>query len=331
MKVKLLYLLPLLIFLLPGSYLLFKTLTACEPYTTECRASVLYFCSADGQGSQVDYCPSGCNEVQTTCQGELFCPPGETYCVGEEKVQCSPQGDSLRLCPECSLTCRGVEEFSSTYADKRRDAGLSDAYLYSDYYFDLNDESVASLAEELKVEGDPLESLRSVLDWTHEHIRYDTSTLTLDYCLDNTASELLQKGRGVCSTMSRVNIALLRSQGLAARSAVGCGRQRSCLEYATLPLEEKSLYEKFSQPPVREVYQGREYAVLGGGAHTWLEVWIPEYGWVYGESTSGKIHPLSCIAYDQYYTTENSYRWRDENSLKFCAIPWNLAVQCQNW
>ena len=93
------------------------------------------------------------------------------------------------------------------------------------------------------------------------------------------ASEILERGWGWCSTMSKVNIAALRGMGVAARTAQGCLTfKQACARFAVI--------QGILLPKTAPVLVENGNYVVGGGLHGWVEVWLPSEGWVLMESTN---------------------------------------------
>jgi transglutaminase-like putative cysteine protease len=77
------------------------------------------------------------------------------------------------------------------------------------------------------------------------------------------AHEVLARRRGVCQDFAHLQIAALRSLGLAARYVSGY---------------------LLTRPP-----EGREKLVGADASHAWVSVWCPEHGWVDFDPTNGLV------------------------------------------
>lgn len=135
------------------------------------------------------------------------------------------------------------------------------------------DPRVARLADSLTApHGDRLSKVRAVEAWLREEFRY-----TLD--LPRSASEatiehfLLDRRAGHCEYFSTGLAVLLRSAGIPARNVNGF------------------LGGKWNE-------SGGYLAVTGNSAHSWVEVWFPELGWVRFDATppAGRDEVLDAAA-----------------------------------
>lgn len=264
------------------------------------------------------------------------CNVGEKVCLGKEVKSCSEfqilekqyycdngcsNGTCIEKQPSIPIELGSIQKFSESYDIQRKLANISDTYLIETSYYDYsniisNDSSRISL-QSLKVLN-PKEAVKEIAKMTYYDVKYNTSTQTLGYCYDIPASEILSRGSGVCSTMSRVNIAMLRSIGIASRQVSGCVKESvSCQVYSVV--QEK----KFKTP--NRVIQEDRY-VMGGYAHSWVEVWLPETGWTILESTSAELHPSSCLGY-YYMANEDNYN----SEVDECAMSFSKGKICDNF
>ena len=118
--------------------------------------------------------------------------------------------------------------------------------------------------------------------------------------------------------MSKVDIAILRGLGIAARLVIGCVKLAE--DYNCIPLRfqegipQTSIGLWFVRKPKVEPIQIDEegIAVSRGGLHTWVEVWLPERGWVILEPTTGYLIDKNCQSYKQLKT--------DPDMFEFCGL-----------
>ncbi|HON22881.1 MAG TPA: transglutaminase domain-containing protein [Syntrophales bacterium] len=108
----------------------------------------------------------------------------------------------------------------------------------------------ATLTKEVKTEYD---AVLRIVSWVVDNVRYVTPPVRYD------ALYSLETGKGNCQNYSHLSAALLRSQGIPTRIAVG----------VTL-----------NQPYDIAWKQWVLTFKMGQGRHSWIEVWFPDLGWV---------------------------------------------------
>jgi hypothetical protein len=130
------------------------------------------------------------------------------------------------------------------------DTSLS-KYLIPTTYWEVEDEYIQSEASNI-AEGKYtiLDLLEADYEYINEKLEYDQSKATSSN-LRIGAKAALQGGASVCMEYSDAMITILRAQGIPARAAVG---------YAELNGEEETAEELLR--------------------HQWVQVWIPDYGWL---------------------------------------------------
>jgi transglutaminase-like putative cysteine protease len=142
-----------------------------------------------------------------------------------------------------------------------RDPEWLDAYQFTfDSPYCQADAELAEYAAPSFGEGQPI--LEAVLDLTgriHEEFTYDREATTVATPL----GEVLAGRRGVCQDFAHLEIACLRSLGLAARYVSG--------------------YLLTNPPP------GRQRLVGGDASHAWLSVFCGDAGWVDVDPTNNQI------------------------------------------
>lgn len=93
----------------------------------------------------------------------------------------------------------------------------------------------------------------------HQEIKYAPGETTIS----TSATEVLEKRRGVCQDFAHLMIACLRSRGLAARYVSGYLRTNATIG------------------------EDAEKLVGDGASHAWVSVWSPPYGWIEFDPTNG--------------------------------------------
>ena len=104
-----------------------------------------------------------------------------------------------------------------------------------------------------------IEALLDLTDRIHSDFEYDPTATTVTTPID----EVLRKRKGVCQDFAHLQIACVRSLGLAARYVSG--------------------YLLTAPPP------GKERLIGADASHAWLSVFCPEIGWVDFDPTNNSI------------------------------------------
>lgn len=138
------------------------------------------------------------------------------------------------------------------YNDYLRDITNSEyvyRYLRGTKYWEVNDPLIQQEAERL-LEGQELliDIIRNNYQFINDTLEYDTEKATAENERIGAKAALLG-GPAVCMEYADLMIALLRAQGIPSRAAIG---------YANL----------------------REIAPTEQVRHQWVQIWIPEYGWL---------------------------------------------------
>ena len=131
-----------------------------------------------------------------------------------------------------------------------QDSSLSQ-YLGATRYWQTTDEYIQTEANSIKTqESFVLDLIKADYRYVNEKLEYDQTKADTDNDRIG-AKEALQGGDSVCMEYADVMITLLRAQGIPARAALG---------YANL--------KDLAHTPDSQV------------RHQWVQVWIPEYGWL---------------------------------------------------
>jgi len=170
-----------------------------------------------------------------------------------------------------------LEEYSKTLTP-----GMSH-YLRETSLYDYSSPEIQEIVNKIKLESKSVEdAVKLTLDYVYFNVNYNWGESD-SVCYSSSASTILTKKSGQCDTMSRVNIAILRGLGIAARPEGGClAFDQSCIQtYSILGLRK---------PVIQKIVETNGIASRQGGLHAWLEVYIPSKGgWVDAESTSGTL------------------------------------------
>jgi len=149
-----------------------------------------------------------------------------------------------------------IEEQSKTfdmpleeYFNKIKDSDYIGRYLSATKYWETNDEYIKQEAETLiKDHGTLLDVIKTDYKYINDKLEYDQNKTTSENTRIGAKAALLG-GPSVCMEYADVMISLLRAQGIPSRAALG---------YANL----------------------REIAPDNQVRHQWVQIWVPDYGWL---------------------------------------------------
>lgn len=156
-------------------------------------------------------------------------------------------------------------ELSGYLESVREDQNLAQ-YTYPDKYWESDNNEVKSRAELLARDRTTLLDLVRAdynyvidsLEYSYEKVNGDNQRLG--------ALAALTGSQSVCMEYADATIALLRAQGVPARAAVGYGNDPTGAENAI----------------------GDDQALAQKIGHQWLQVWVPDYGWLSVDPTWGE-------------------------------------------
>lgn len=180
---------------------------------------------------------------------------------------------------EKSITNYPLDE----YFEKISEDEFLEQYLVDGKYWQITDSKVTEVAHEL------LKDQQTINDLIHNVYKYIVDTF--EYSYEKVEGENARLGavaaldgsQAVCMEYSDAMIAILRSQGVPARVAIGYG----------------------NDPTGAENKIGVDTAEAQRIGHQWLEVWIPEYGWLSVDPTwgeSGRTYIGSNLDHILWYT-----------------------------
>ena len=137
----------------------------------------------------------------------------------------------------------------SEYLEKIKGGEYIKRYLNSNKYWEVNDSLIKEEANKLKKDQTSLlKIIEANYQYINEKLEYDKEKATSENERIGAKAALLG-GPSVCMEYADLMIALLRAQGIPSRAAIG---------YA-------NLREEVTQEQVR---------------HQWVQIWIPDYGWL---------------------------------------------------
>lgn len=175
-------------------------------------------------------------------------------------------------------------------------------YLTATKYWEIEDPFIIKQAENL------LSEKTTVMDLIKADYTYVTDTLEYDSNKANTqdftrigAVSALQGGPSVCMEYSDSMIAILRAQGIPARAAFG---------YAFLDSE-----------------------IINRIGHQWVQVWIPDYGWLTVDPTYESLNmligeSLEHILWNSFYNEDmgGTYLYTADQQYEFDISSFNIKV-----
>ncbi|WKZ31364.1 MAG: transglutaminase-like domain-containing protein [Candidatus Dojkabacteria bacterium] len=173
------------------------------------------------------------------------------------------------------------------YLESVRNNPALEQYTRSDRYWESDSDEVMGIAAELAKDKTTLSEL--------VRTDYEYIVETFDYSYEKVEGEnkrlgavaALNGSEAVCMEYADALIAILRAQGVAAKAAVGYG----------------------NDPTGAENSIGLEEATEQNIAHQWVQVWIPEYGWLSLDPTwgeSGRVYIGGNLDHILWYTIGNS-------------------------
>lgn len=267
--------------------------------------------------------------------GDMLECPGDCNCVYFTAAQEIPTGGY-----EINAICAPVV-WNQDYDTARRLAGVPDEFLFETEKYDYGSYEVQDVVQRIKFEGitSSYDAIEWVAKYVDYNIKYDihqnlcqyggsNELCSIEYscadddekciynfvdeyyrcvmrsgdvCEKDSASKVLMRGCGWCSTQSYAVIAILRGIGISAKQVRGCVYwDPSCLATDGEPLLRKG--------DIEIMPDGRVIVGSSGGPHSWVMAWsddLPdgEQGWVLIEATSGRIKPSSCLQYQWYSET----------------------------
>lgn len=276
-------------------------------------------------GESEDTCPQDCGLKKPSCgddKCEITSSENEFYtCTQDCEVIC---GDNLCMINNeedtCPQDCGNTPIWLQEYEFMRKSAGISDKYLEKEWDYDYDNPAIQSLINQAKQSTfNSKDASKQITKSIFDKIDYNAELSSGRDCTKVKASEVLERGWGWCSTMSKVNIATLRGLGIASRPVNGCLTFKEfCVKFKIISEEDLPKTEPVS-------LEDGKY-VVGGGLHGWVEIWLPDEGWVLLESTSGKVFKVNCVNYQRFKESVKT------NREDFCYISDNVFGQfCANF
>jgi transglutaminase-like putative cysteine protease len=155
-----------------------------------------------------------------------------------------------------------VNDSEITILDKNK-------YIQEDIYWQKNNKEIKNEADKLIADSDTIEELiRNNYNFVIEQLEYDYEKVNSENPRLG-ASLALSNGTGVCMEYADLLIAIFRAQGIPTRTAFGYGND---------PLLSNLSDDTFNTSAVTNTRIG----------HQWVQVWLPEYGWLSVDPTWGE-------------------------------------------
>lgn len=238
---------------------------------------------------------------------------GSNFCDIDCSDMCTAGATEAEI--ECSVGWEGV------YINLVESGQIDEDWLKETDIIDFSYSELRNLAYTLRRDT-VKETVKAIAEWTYFNIAYNEAD-TFYSCYDVPSSEIFGRKTGVCSTMSKLNIALLRANGIPAYSTTGCFKFETFCKlqqsFLGIPLP------KYKSIAVDE----SGYAPTYGYLHNWVIVPMYDEGVIKDtilESTSGRLYqPDGCINYRSYYVNPN-----DQLACGLSQFDPNLA-DCEGW
>lgn len=166
-----------------------------------------------------------------------------------------PAGESAKIYINCDAVLYEYEyaEISDReylYGPEDNDVSL---YTVSEYYINSDSQQIKSaVGSVVEEETDPVEVAKRLYDFVIDKMIYDEEKLAQGISGYLFASEILQKGKGVCTDYSILYTALCRAAGIPAKFVQGL-------------------------PVFSILSEGKGELPYG---HAWVEIKLPGYGWI---------------------------------------------------
>jgi transglutaminase-like putative cysteine protease len=187
--------------------------------------------------------------------------------------------------------------WDKTYLSKAEQAGIDQSLFLHNSIVDQA-EGITNVANDIKSKSiNANDAVQKTMEYVYQHVRYTRQT-SANACFVETSASVFQTGQGDCVSMTKLVISLLREQGIAARPAGGCiSKNFACGAIFAVTGARQPQYEPVDPTDPKK----------RGGLHEWVEIWLPDQGWVIGEATSGQIFPKSCQSYDYHDYNDDAY------------------------
>nr|AAB62310.1 YebA [Bacillus subtilis] len=224
----------------------------------------------------------------------LMYPIGAETIQPKQAVSLEMNGNTEQISPisEQAGEIRNMGNYTVTYnspvykLDELRKVKVrknSEEYTFSDRYMQLPDslpERVRTLAIKLTQDHDNMfDKVKAVEDYLGSNaFTYETENVTIPKNDEDYVDQFLFETKmGYCDNFSSAMVVLLRSAGIPARWVKGY----TSGEYKEAGNKNGSIYE-----------------VTNNNAHSWVEVYFPEQGWVTFEPTKGFTNPAQFTSSD---------------------------------
>ena len=189
------------------------------------------------------------------------------------------------------------KSWSLDYREKMKENKISEEYIKETSIFNYKSDSILSINTTLYDEHSLINSIKNIGDYVYYNVNYlDTE----ETCEGISASDIIERRKGLCSTQAKLDVALLRSMGIASRPVLGCRKLTSTCSKTFAVFQDRP-------PKVRPIKEKDGFVLSRGGLHTWVEVWLPYKGWVILEPTNGLIYDIDCQDYKTYLINPNDF------------------------
>ena len=180
-------------------------------------------------------------------------------------------------------------------------------------YYDFESDPIKEAISDIKLRSPTdYSKLRNTVRYVHNNVQYEVQPGSV--CIQETASDILNNGKGDCTGMSKSIVAILRGMGIEATMAGGCVSQ-----YYTCTHTYAITGELLKRPFVIYNPDG-SYA---GGFHAWVEARAGD-NWYILDGTDGSIVESNC----QDFWKSGNPSDDDINAMCYETNP-NILSSCQ--
>ena len=210
----------------------------------------------------------------------------------QQKKEVNPIDNLIESIPKQPVKIIDMKEWKQTYADNLDKYNIYDKDLESSSVIDHTNDKIVKIASQIELESETADqALHRVLNYVLSHIVYDSTSLTIDGCYDETSVTVLENKYGDCVSMTKLGTALLRHMGFVVKTAGGCLRSiPTCyplMQVIPIYVETRKIRSLTFDMKKR------------GYLHEWAEVFIDGQWWTV-DFTSGGVYGPECRDYLLY-------------------------------
>lgn len=195
--------------------------------------------------------------------------------VAHIKASNIPGGDTLTVHVTYSVKTQGCNTHIEAGKLTGKTEGIPDIYLRAEKYIESDAQQIKDEAAFLKKSS---KDLGDLIQKTHQYVY---TNINYDYSLKNKsdnqgALSAITNHSGVCQDFADLEVALLRANGIPARTNMGYG------------LSNNNGLKEY--PPNPQI--GNGFYNLENSRHVWTEIYLDPYGWVPADPTFAQNDPF---------------------------------------